>query len=294
MPENSTGKSSSSNGDHRNGPPPLRGRVARGLPSPVVAACLASAALGLAACAGPASTRALPASAGTVSARSAAPTTAPPAPSASATGSSATAAPATQPSPSQAPSQTPPGSANPAIPLAPSQLPAFNVEAWTEQKAGPVDHVTGHNIGLNECATVHGAATWQQQTYVSSSGGDSAIFETYTFGTAAAARSAYAAASAGMKSCQATSRALQVANHITPDAVTHQTASETDAAAFERVWTGVDGISAFGPQTNHLYLAVRGTTLVVLHFDEFGKHPAAYDVRNDPAVLATLIGVLTR
>jgi hypothetical protein len=293
MPEDSTGKSSS-NGDHRNGPPRLRGRVTRGLPSPLISACLASAALGLAACAGPASTQALPASAGTVSARSAAPTTAPPTPSASATGGSATAAPETQPSPGAAPSRTQPSSANPALPLAPSQLPAFNVEAWTAQKTGPVDHVTGHNIGLNECATVHGAATWQQQPYVSSSGGDSAIFETYTFGTAAEARSAYAAASAGMKSCQATSRALQVAAHVTPDAVSDQTASATEAAAFERTWTGVGGVSAYGAQINHLYLAVRGTMLVVLHFDEFGKDPAAYEVRNDPSVLATLIGVLSR
>jgi hypothetical protein len=293
MPENSTVKSSR-NGDNRDGASRPRRRVPRGLPSPLVAACLVSAALGLAACTGPASTQALPASAGTVSAPSAESTTAIPAPSASATSSSATAAPTTQPSPSQAPSQTPPGSANPTLPLAPSQLPAFNVEAWTTQKAGPVEHVTGHNIELNECSTVHGPATWQQQPYMSSSGGDSAIFETYTFGTSAAARSAYAAASAGMKSCQATSRALQVAAHVTPDAVSQQTASATDAVAFERTWTGVGGVSAYGAQINHLYLAMRGTMLVVLHFDEFGKDPAAYDVRNDPAVLATLIGVLTR
>ena len=136
MPENSTGKSSS-NGDHRNGPPWLRRRVTRGLPSPLVSACLASAALGLAACAGPASTQALPASAGTVSARSAAPTTAPAAPSASATDSTATAAATTQPTPGAAPSRTQPGSANPALPLAPSQLPAFSVEAWTAQKGRP-------------------------------------------------------------------------------------------------------------------------------------------------------------
>jgi hypothetical protein len=293
MPENSTGKSSSVNGDNRNVPPRLRRRVTRGLPSPLVAACLAAVALGLTACAGPASTQALSASAGTASPPPAA-TTAPPAPSASATGSIATAAATTQPSPSAAPSQTQPGSANPALPLAPSQLPAFNVEAWTAQKTGPVEHVTGHKIGLNECATVYGAATWQQQPYVSSSGGDPAIFETFTFATAAAARSAYAAASSGMTSCQATSRALQVAAHITPDAVSHQTAGATDEAAFERVWTGVGGISADVPQTNHLYLATRGTTLVVLHFDEFGKDPAPYDVGNDPAVLATLIGVLSR
>ena len=294
MPENSTGKSSSVNGDNRNVPPRLRRRVTRGLPSPLVAACLAAVALGLAACAGPASTQALPASAGTVSARPAAPTTALPASSAGATDSTASAAATTQPSPSPTAYRTQTGSANPALPLAPSQLPAFNVEAWTAQKTGPVEHVTGHNIGLNECATVYGAATWQQQPYMSSSGGDPAIFETYTFATPAAARSAYAAASSGMKSCQATSRALQVAAHITPDAVSHQTASATDAAAFERVWNGVGGISADVPQTNHLYLATRGTTLVVLHFDEFGQDPAPYDVRDDPAVLATLTAVLSR
>jgi hypothetical protein len=293
MPENSTGKSSR-NGDNRDGASRLRRRPTRGLPSPLAAVCLASAALGLAACAGPVSTQALPASEGTVSARPAAPTTALPASSASATDSRATAAPLTQPSPSAAPSGAQPSSANPNLPLAPSQLPAFNVEAWTAQKTGPVEHVTGHNIGLNECATVYGAATWQQQPYMSSSGGDPATFETFTFTTPAAARSAYAAASSGMKSCQATSRALQVAAHITPDAVSHQTASATDAAAFERVWTGVGGISADVPQTNHLYLATRGTTLVVLHFDEFGQDPAPYDVRNDPAVLATLTGVLSR
>ena len=59
------------------------------------------------------------------------------------------------------------------------------------------------------------------------------------------------------------------------------------------MWTGVGGISADVPQADHLYLATRGTTLVVLHFDEFGQDPAPYDVRNDPAVLATFIGVLT-
>jgi len=292
MPENSIGQSSR-NGDDGDGASRLRRWPTRGLPSPLAAVCLASATLGLAACGSQAATHAPSATAGTVSARSAA-TTAPPAPSASAAGGTATAAATTQPSPSAAPSGSQPSSANPDLPLAPSLLPAFNVEAWTAQKAGPVEHVTGHNIELNECATVYGAATWQQQPYVSSSGGDPAIFETYTFATSAAARSAYAAASSGMKSCQATSRALQVAAHITPDAVSHQTASASDAAAFERTWTGVGGVSADGPQTNHLYLATQGTTLVVLHFDEFGKDPAPYDVSDDPAVLATLNGVLTR
>ena len=294
MPENWTSKSRSRNGDNRNGPPRLRHRVTRGLPSPLVAAYLVSAALGVAACTNPPSGQALPASAGTVGAHSPASMTALPAPSASATRGSAAAAPPTLPSTTATAARNQPSPANSALPLAPAELPAFNVESWTAQKAGPVGHVKGHNIELNECAMVYGAATWQQQSYVSSSGGDSAIFETYTFGTPAAARSAFAAASSGMKSCQATSRTLQVRSHITPDAVSHQTASATDAAAFQRRWNAVAGVSAAGAQINHLYLATRGTTLVVLHFDEFGKQPASYDMRNDPAVLATLIGVVIR
>jgi hypothetical protein len=300
MPENCTCKGSSGNGDNRNGPPRLRRLVTRGFPSPLVAASLVAAALGVTACAAPAASHPLPASAGTASARPAASMTALPAssasgaPSASATRGSATAAPPTQLSTTAAPPSPQPSPANSAFPLAPAQLPAFNVESWTAQQTAAAEHANGHNIGLNECATVDGAATWQQDDYVSSSGGDFAIFETYTFGTTAAARSAFAAASSGMKSCQATSRALQVTAHITPDAVSRQTASTADAAAFERTWTGVGGISAYGAQINHLYLAMHGTTLVVLHFDEFGKDPAPYDVRDDAAVLTTILGVPTR
>ncbi len=66
--------------------------------------------------------------------------------------------------------------------------------------------------------------------------------------------------------------------------------SRRDAAPFERTWTGVGGVSAYGAQTNHLYLAVRGTTLVVLEFDEYGKDPAAYNVR----ARATTIGSHSR
>jgi hypothetical protein len=152
--------------------------------------------------------------------------------------------------------------------------------------------VSGHDIELNECATIHGASTWQQQPY-ESSGGDSAILEAYTFATAAEADSAFTAALSGMQGCQATSRALQTTNHIAADAVTRETAHTTDAAAFERTWTGVPGISAGGPQTNHLYLAVSGNHVVDLHFDELstGASASPYDVRNDPAIL-TMLGNL--
>jgi hypothetical protein len=280
MPANGMSRKKNRNGD-RNGPARLPRRGTRGLPSALAAACVAAAALGLAACSGPASGQPPAASPRTVNAGSLAPVTGLAAPSASATGSAAAQAPPAQPGPAAA-----------AHRLAPARLPADQAESWTAQKAGPVREVGGHDIELNECATVDGAVTWQQQPYVSS-GGNPAILETYTFATSAAARSAYAAVYSGMRSCQATSRALQAASHITPDAVSRQTASAAGAAAFERTWTGVLGISAAGPQINHLYLAVRGTTVLVLHFDELGTLTSPYDVRNDPAVVSMLIDVLT-
>ena len=279
MPGNGMSRRKNRNGDGGNGPPRLPGRVTRGLPSALAAACLA-AALGLAACSGPASSQPLTASPRTVNAGSSAPVTGLAAPSASPTHSTGAQAPPAQP-----------GTAAVTHRLAPVQLPADQVESWTAQKAGPVREVTGHDIELNECATVDGAITWQQQPYLSS-GGNPAILETYTFATSAAARSAYAGVYSGMRSCQATSRALQAASHITPDAVSRQTASAADAAAFERIWTGVMGISAAGPQINHLYIAMRGSTVLVLHFDELGKLTSPYNVRNDPAVLSVLIDVL--
>jgi hypothetical protein len=106
------------------------------------------------------------------------------------------------------------------------------------------------------------------------------------------AGSGYDAVLSGMRSCQATSQALQAANHVVADATSRQTASAGDAVAFERTWTGVQGISAAGPQVNHLYLAVRGSTVLVLHFDELGKQARPYEVRNDPGVLSTLTSVL--
>jgi hypothetical protein len=179
------------------------------------------------------------------------------------------------------------------VTVAPARLPGYAVESWTAQAAGPVRVVTGHAIELNECATVGGAATWQQTSYAGSSG-DSAILETYTFSAATVADTAYDAVLAGMRSCQATSRALQLADHVTADAVSKQTASAADAAAFSRTWTGVEGVSAAGPQTNHLYLAMSGTTVLILHFDELASDTSGtpYDVRDDPAVLSMLSNVL--
>ncbi|MFE7099007.1 hypothetical protein, partial [Streptomyces erythrochromogenes] len=176
----------------------------------------------------------------------------------------------------------------------PSDLAAVTARSWTAQAPGPVRQIAGHDIALNECAKVRGAATWQQQPYLSS-GGNSAVLEIYTFGTEAAADAAYEGVRSGMDSCQATSRALQSANRLTADAVSRQTAAAPDAVAFERTWTGVEGLSAHGAQTNHLYLAVHGTRVLVLHFDELAEgtpKAAPYDAKQDPNVLSLLTNLL--
>ncbi|MFB7976832.1 hypothetical protein [Streptomyces vinaceus] len=176
----------------------------------------------------------------------------------------------------------------------PSDLAAVTARSWTAQAAGPVRQITGHDIALNECANVRGAATWQQQPYVSG-GGNPAVLEIYTFGTEAAAGAAYEGVRSGMSSCQATSRALQSANHLTTDALSRQTVTATDAAAFERTWTGVEGISAPGRQTNHLYLAAHGTRVLVLHFNELAEGSPAtapYDTQQDPNVVSLLTNLL--
>ena len=57
------------------------------------------------------------------------------------------------------------------------------------------------------------------------------------------------------------------------------------------VWPG---ISAGGPQINHLYIAVRGSIILVLQFDEPNTTTSSgiYNVRNDPDVLAMLTNLL--
>ena len=44
--------------------------------------------------------------------------------------------------------------------------------------------------------------------------------------------------------------------------------TQTNAAAWQRTWTGVQGLSAPGPQTNHLYFALHGTTVICLQFTQ--------------------------
>jgi hypothetical protein len=54
------------------------------------------------------------------------------------------------------------------------------------------------------------------------------------------------------------------------------------------------GISAGGPQTNHFYVAVNGTRLIVLQFTEFPGQATRYNVAADPQVLAMLDAELAR
>lgn len=180
------------------------------------------------------------------------------------------------------------------VQLASGQLPALAADKWAPVGAPSTRTVAGHDIGENECAKVVGADTWTQQAF---SGGDSqnvAIQDTFVFGSAAAASSAYQNLMSGMGACQQTTRALQAANKVSANAVVTETASRSDAAAWERSWTGVMGMSADGPQTNHLYAAVDGTRLIVLQFTEFPGQAAAYDVSADPSVLSMLGSELTR
>lgn len=180
------------------------------------------------------------------------------------------------------------------VQLAPTQLPAVAAEKWVAVGSPSTRDVTGHDVGENECAKVHGASTWTQQGYSGGDGENAAIQDTFVFSSAAAAKSAYQNVLTGMDSCRRTTRALQAQDGVKADASVTETASRPDADAWKRSWTGVMGMSADGPQTNHLYLAVDGTRLIVLQFTEFPGHAAPYDTAADPQVLAMLDTELAR
>jgi hypothetical protein len=173
-------------------------------------------------------------------------------------------------------------------------LPAANTEKWTPVGEPATRTVTGHDIRENECASVGGATTWIQQGFSGDGGQTAAIQDTFVFGSSAAAHAAYQHMATSMAHCQATTRAYQKANHTPANAVVRQTASLARAIAWERTWTGVMGISAEGPQTNHIYLAVGGPVLIVLEFTEFPGRSVPYDVAHDPQVLAMLGAELAR
>lgn len=154
--------------------------------------------------------------------------------------------------------------AAPPAPLPAAQLPDSAVAQW-KPIAPPHTQPVQHQIQLNECADVNGAATWQQQGYVSSFN-TPAIQDTFTFTDATAAQDSYRSVLAGMDGCQAKSDALQTASKITPDAQVTRTATTADGTAYTRQWTGVVPISAPGRQTDHIYLVQRGDVLTVLQY----------------------------
>lgn len=241
----------------------------------LVTGCSAGTASQQTAAAGPSSGPAVPAATASVTA----PTSAT-APSAPGTRSSSTSA---------RPSHASVGAAAQSVKLPAAQLPSVSGQAWQPAGAATTHTVTGHDIEVNECASVDGATTWTQQGYASTGNQDPAVQDTFTFTSHAAAQAAYSALVTGMRGCQQTSRSLQSASGVQPDAVVAQTAAVSGASAWKRAWTGVQGVSAAGPQTDHLYLAVAGSAVLSLQFTEFPSAAKPYDDGGDSQVLAELL-----
>lgn len=169
--------------------------------------------------------------------------------------------------------------------LTAAQLPDGAVMKWRSIAAVHTQTVTGRTIQINECASVHGAATWQQQAYASSYQ-TPAEQDVFTFASSGAAQAARSDLVAQMGGCQSQSRALQAKSHVTVDAQVTRTASTGTSSAWSRKWTGVEGLSAAGPQTDHLYAVQVGDTLAVVHFDEWASaHAAAYSTQADLSLL---------
>ncbi|MEE4545075.1 hypothetical protein V2S66_24295 [Streptomyces sp. V4-01] len=145
---------------------------------------------------------------------------------------------------------------------------------------------------LNECASIAGATAWRQQGFVSAQQ-TPAVQDALSFATPAAAHSAYAKLLSDMRDCSRRTRDYQATYGVTPDATVAVTASTADGTAWSRHWTGVQGISADGVQTNHVYAVQRGCVLTLLHVDEWAKRAAPpYDTSADPDVLRSLAGKL--
>lgn len=175
------------------------------------------------------------------------------------------------------------------LPLTAAQLPDADGEIWQPTGTPVTRSVAGHDIGINECASVIGAQTWSQQGYTSAATQDPAIQDAYTFASPGAARTAYSALVDAMKSCGQASTALQRESGITPDAEVSATAAQADASAWERAWTGVQGMSAAGLQVDHYYFALRGAAVLSLQFTELtSPAKATYPVAADESVLTML------
>ncbi|MFE2145631.1 hypothetical protein ACFXA3_28530 [Streptomyces sp. NPDC059456] len=169
-----------------------------------------------------------------------------------------------------------------------AKLPVQKSLDWKPD--GPLSsrQVDGHEITLNECATVTGATLWQQQGYLSAAK-NPAGQQLFLFPDAASAKDAYDRLVAGMNNCQTASRGLQAREGVAQDAAVSTTATTKDGTAWSRHWTGVGGMSARDVQTNHLYAVRQGDRLTLFQFDELAERPApAHDTRTDASVLGAL------
>jgi hypothetical protein len=208
--------------------------------------------------------------------------------------SASVSTPSSQPAEGRAPSApaTPSASANAegeldATRVTPAQLPDNTAQKW-KPLVPPRTQKLDHDFQLNECVTVRGATTWQQQGFVSTHK-TPAVQDSLGFADEASARSAYRGLVDDMNTCEATSRALQGQYGLPADAHVTRTAATGNGAAWSRAWTGVQGISAAGAQSNHVYAVQRGSVLTLLHFDEWASAaPQSYDTKGDPGVLARL------
>ncbi|MFJ4779292.1 hypothetical protein [Streptomyces sp. NPDC088762] len=171
----------------------------------------------------------------------------------------------------------------------PAQLPDNAQQKWKELGPALTQPLT-QDFQLNECVSVPGATNWRQQAFISSHK-TPAIQNSLSFKDEAAAKAGYQKVLDGMNSCAQTSQALQKQYRLTPDAAVSPTASIDNGRAWSRRWDAVQGISAAGPQTNHIYVVQRGAVLTLLSFDEWDSAaPASYDPRSDASVLAMLAG----
>lgn len=169
----------------------------------------------------------------------------------------------------------------------PAQLPDNAQQKWKEIAPAVTQPLT-QDFQLNECVSVPGATNWRQQGFISSHK-TPAIQNSLSFKDESAAKAAYQKVLDGMNSCAQTSQALQKQYRLTPDATVQQTAATDNGRAWSRRWNGVQGVSAAGAQTNHIYVVQRGAVLTLLTFDEWeSAAPASYDPRADAAVLAVL------
>ncbi|GAA1259136.1 hypothetical protein GCM10009665_56570 [Kitasatospora nipponensis] len=171
--------------------------------------------------------------------------------------------------------------------LSAAELPANAVEQW-KPLAAPRTVAVTRAVQVNECASVTGAVSWQQLGYV---GAYQTPAEQDVFGFAddAAAHTAYQSLLTQMGSCQTQSRAVQTKAQVSADAQVSQTATTDQGTAWSRQWTGVQGLSAAGPQTDHLFAVQHGKTLAVVHFDEWaGTSAAPYSTRSDGDLLTAV------